>query len=417
MMARKSKRLTFPLTAAGAFLAFAAIASAAPGDLPGGSAGRPSSSTPPVTNTDDYECSAAQELECESNGGIAASRGIGCFCDYYEHVPLRIVNAGRGDVGIVPIDGRGSEQVATVTRAIGQFHRHAVMFFRNGTMTRHNTMYLKSEEDGDRAGRDYTDFFRPDTLTNGLPGAITQTAHEAFERERLAFTGLLLKPALEGTEEPMRPRFAAAVASARGTPAFYKLSDYTAQVSMMLPDLPGPVDLGSDRSGDQKGSHCAGYIAAMFRGQAFFLPNVTYPESVRLTAARALFSGIQHNCENQVGAFVLLNPHLCTSIANQVTNCFAGLGCGRPFARWRNRTGTGFATSPDNLLPRTFRYSGGEYEWDHRTIPEGDRVMSHPDLAVPTSPNTASPFQRVEPQIRTRSYMRLVDSELMVASQ
>ena len=388
----------------------------------------------------DAQCTTTDLMTCLTEGGVLATRDGACWCDVYEWVPRRVANADDGDVGIVPIDGRGSEVVATVTEAIGQLHRHAVMFYDDGRYTRHDTMYMSDGEDGSEsdAGGDYVRVRQPligavrldeDDLTNGLPGAISQTIDDTYDRGRLAATGLVLKPELRITltrtgmtfSEPDRASFEAAVTAARSTAAYYKLSDYTDMDSMSRP-------WSSTRTGDLRGSHCSGYVTHFFRAEGLSVADVTYPEAIRQDVAEILFDEVRGQCRNQTNAWsdflAVISGHwsACTNVANQVVNCFADRGCGDLTNGWRNGVGPGVAVSPDNLLPDSFRFHGStEYDWDgieltaevNGAIPLNGRLVNHPGLSgsEPTTSSTStSPFERVEALRYSGGYAVLVDS-------
>lgn len=386
------------------------------------------------------QCHIHNVIQCAGMGGVAVGRSGDCWCDIYEWVPRRVSNAADGDVGIVPIDGRGSDVVETVTREIGQFHRHAVMFHDDGRQTRHNTMYIADGEDGsdDDAGGDYVTLLTPfvgrvrfdgDELQNGLPGAITQSIDDTYNRERLANTGLILKPAMSMSfvngfftmTEPNRPAFEDAVNASLSTAAYYKLGDYTDQDSMGRP-------WSSSRNGDLRGSHCSGYVTEFFRDEGMSIPDVFYPESLREDVADVLFTEVRAECRAKTGfwqdLFLGISGHwrACTNVANQVVNCFSDLGCGDTSNNWRNNVGSGSAVSPDNLLPETFRYSGSQnYNWDGNTLSQGSGPLyhfggtpvSHPGLSgtePAASANVASPFQRVQALRYTGGYTVLTNS-------
>lgn len=388
-----------------------------------------------LPSTSQAQCSTWDVLTCANLGGVVAARSGACFCDIYEWVPRRVVNADDGDVGIVPIDGRGSDVVATVTQAIGQLHRHAVMYYGDGAYTRHDTMYMSDGEDGSvsDAGGDYVDVLQPlvgkvrldpDDLTNGLPGAISQTIDDTYARGRLADTGLVLKPELRIVfdrfgnltyTEPNRAAFERAVTAARSTSAYYKLSDYTDMDSMSR-------TWSSSRTGDLRGSHCSGYVTNFFRAEGLPIADVTYPEALRQDVAEVLFDEVRDQCRAQTNAWadflagISLHWNACSNVANQVVNCFADRGCDDTSNDWRDGVGPGAAVSPDNLLPDSFRYHGAtSYDWDGTTlssssgsmIPLNGRVVSHPGLAgsEPTTSSTSqSPFVRVEAQRFTGGY-------------
>ncbi len=384
-------------------------------------------------------CSYAQRAECSGMGGTAHMEDGECHCLVFEWVPRRVINASDGDVGLVPIDGRGSPTVTTLTREIGQFHRHTVMFHDSGRQTRHDTMFVDDAEDGTIDGEDYVGRvllgaagLNGNDLNNGAPGAITQTIDQTYAIERLASTGLILKPALvlswdygfATLVEADREAFVDAVTDALATDAYYKLSDYTMQDSMSLP-------FDTDRrSGDLRGSHCAGYIAEFYRDQGFSLPDVAYPAALRDDVAGILYTQVRAECRAGLTGWGQLGFlfRACGTVANQVVNCFADLGCGNRSNDWEDGVGTGSATSPDNLLPDVFRYSGSTtYDWDGTELSDpgsagpyvpltGGTLTTHPGTTDPdtgsTAGNSASPFQRVEAQRLAGGYYTYTDMVL-----
>jgi hypothetical protein len=386
-----------------------------------------------ASSDDDATCTLPQIDDCLDMGGVVDQGPQACWCEIYEWVPRRVINASDGDVGLVPIDGRGSEVVTALTQAIGQLHRHSVMFYGAGSYARHDTMYLADGEDGSSAdpGGDYVPVltplignvrFDPDALKNGLPGAISQSIDDIYDRGRLAATGLILKPALTanleqgGFHEPDRARFEAAVSAARATHGYYKLSDYTHEDSM-------DRTWSTSRSGDLRGSHCSGYVAYFYRAQGLSLGEVSYPRSLRNAVGELLFDDVRDACRDETGFWddllATLSGHwsACTNIANQVVNCFGDLGCGNVSDDWRTQIGTGAAVSPDNLLPASFRYYGldHDYAWEETTLSTASvngTSVAHPGLTgahASTSANSASPFKRVEALRYSGGYLTRTD--------
>ena len=361
-----------------------------------------------------FDCTESQTFACLNyHGGVTTFDENGaCACEIATWVPRQVVNAQDGDVGIVPLDNRGDATVGVVTREIGQFHRHAVMFHDNGRQTRHNTMLLENTRMEPSPGAIR---LRPNELENGLPGAITQTIDATYNSGRLSSSGLILKPAMSlgivggqfVTYEPNRPRFEAAVADALTTEGYYKLSDYSNQDSMSRP-------YDTTRQGDQGGSHCSGYAAEFYRDQGLPIADVSYPQSLRQRVAQTLFAETRSACRDKFGRFTPILGALtgqwkvCRDIAHQVTNCFADLGCGDTSATWQSGVGGGSAVSPDNLLPSEFRYRGtATYNWDGTTLAAGTGLVDvlfgtptdHPGLsgAEPgVSATTQTPFERAE---------------------
>ena len=102
------------------------------------------------------------------------------------------------------------------------------MFYDNGKMVRHNTMY--SSQIGvltplvGQVRLDHND------LRNGTPGGISQSIDDAFDTGRLESDGLVLKPKSEND----RQMFKDAVDRAIDTRVYYKLAEYTDRDHMDL---------------------------------------------------------------------------------------------------------------------------------------------------------------------------------------
>ena len=202
----------------------------------------PSSSSNTGTAPGATDCTPSQNNSCLfDRGGVPAFEDGLCVCYLLAWVPRQVTNAEKGDVGLVPIAGNdsGDPVVRTALGSLGQAHRHSVMFYSNGTMIRHDTMYTDQiHVDEPAVGKVQLDAYE---LRNGTPGAISQSIDDAFANGSLVEEGLLLKPGLNyvniltGVETNFRKMFKDAVDTAIATPAYYKLSDYTDMTSMLLP--------------------------------------------------------------------------------------------------------------------------------------------------------------------------------------
>jgi len=311
-------------------------------------------------------------------------------CTTYDWVPRQITNADKGDVGIVPIAGNdgGEEIVRAALSAAGQAHRHAVMFYDYGKMIRHNTMY--TSQIGVVIPLVGPVRLDNNDLRNGTPGGISQSIDDAFDTGRLEDEGLVLKPKSEND----RQMFKDAVDRAIDTSVYYKLAEYTDQDHM---------DLGwsDSRIGNLRGTHCSGYVTWAFSQVGFNIPAVYYDTDIRRQIAEvvhdATVDSVEQSMDGKGGleSFVIsvFKPDAPENIANQVTNCFAGLGCNNLEPDWDTKgPGTGWASSPDNLLPKSFLYAGSQtYEWNNK-------VLSAGNVTIDTG-TTSSPFTRVEAQI------------------
>jgi hypothetical protein len=107
----------------------------------------------------------------------------------WQEQPARIDNATKGDVVITPADGAGV--IGTLLGALepAQDYDHMGVMLRDRDLIRHATMahdrikqrdpgrYMTGSVFGEKAP---TDGFRPDAVTYGWPGTITQSVEDAF---------------------------------------------------------------------------------------------------------------------------------------------------------------------------------------------------------------------------------------------
>src|SRR5262249_41031800 len=145
----------------------------------------------------------------------------------------------------------GEPIVRAALSAAGQAHRHAVMFYDNGKMIRHNTMY--SSQIGVLTPLVGPVQLDNNDLRNGTPGGISQSIDDAFDSGRLENEGLVLKP----KSDDDRGMFEDAVDQAIDTRVYYKVAEYTDQDHMDL-------DWKDSRIGNLRGTHCSGYVSWAF---------------------------------------------------------------------------------------------------------------------------------------------------------
>jgi len=370
-----------------------------------------------------FGCSAAQRSSCEDiEGGRAISVssppctgwscpppiGPSCVCEILVSSPPRVVNARRGDVGLVPRDGGGDPTVDAVMGALGQWHRHAVMYSDDGRHVTHATTYWKAwlgtfnvahmrlnAFDLEHAApnrRETPEFPRGQDLRQALSESWGWRPHSLCdptnprECSRLARRGLVLKPATEAE----RGSFQRALARAESVyESYYRISDYTILDGMGFPP----------RSGAQRrGTHCAGLVHFAFSPEyPGFMP-IRYGAGIRGQAGVAIFDVIHARAP----------APFRNRIANQVANCFSGR-CNDTSDKWRTNPGVGLTVSPDNLLPErffvsspvrstTFNGGGNRYDVDPVDLGE-DFVEQTGDRVFNPNGNPTSPFQRVEPQV------------------
>lgn len=326
-------------------------------------------------------CTSAEQSFCLQTYSAAATTGPNgrCQCVRFDWTPRQVVNAADGDVGLVSIfDGRGNEIVRTALAGAGQNHRHSVLFFDAGRRVRHSDFDSSTVRVRQPAvGAVKLD---PDELRNGLPGFADETVDRAFDRGALSEQGLVLRPA----NDRMRTHFTRALSLARAASGYYKLADYTDLTSMTL-------SWSATRSGDLRGTHCSGLVAWAFTAAGTSLSQSVYSESLRQQIAEDVHGAILAQAEAATGWFAdFYHPNAAENVANQVTNCFAGLGCASVEPLWEGGVGDGLTVSPDNLLPRSFTLSGSaSYTWDGAVRSPGS-TLSNADGALRT------PFQRVE---------------------
>lgn len=359
-----------------------------PGDLP-------HQEPLPGVNFEERECHPDLIASCSAIGGVASyyyptATGPGgasgipqCVCDVLIEGAARIVNARHGDVALVPLTDPaglrgGDANVAAVMESIGQWHRHTTIFSDDsGRRVTHLTTFIDIDtadlrwawlppipwdldpfvlEHGARVGDPTSD-----TLLVGqaLGDALSPSDRS---RSRMDNTGLILKP----YSESERGLFTAAEARTRGMSFFYRVSDYTSFTGTSLP---------TSGASSLAGTHCAGLIFEAFRPDYPAMSLVSYPESVRIAAGEALYDVVRDKvrASSSMASWV----GLANRIANQATNCFAGLGCANTTDAWRS-PGPGLTVSPDNLLPTSFSVTN---------------VSDLPDMSDPsTPPICTSPF-------------------------
>lgn len=310
--------------------------------------------------------------------------GCNCTCVVWDMTEPRVTNARKGDVGLVPVsDGGGEEVVRVLMSALGQHHRHAVMFVDKKNI-RHNTSY----DEIDSSDLENNRMLKPSVLRNGKPGFVTETVDEALASERLGWSGLVLK-----VDDDERERARDAVDIALAAQGYYKISNYSGLAGWNLP-YSGPNTNAFDTD-NLRGTMCSGLVYHSFSDAGFAFTSTVYPESLREDVARVLYDNVKGEILSsfswsQVGGSFLLSG-TAKHIANQVTNCFAGLGCDDNNSTWKRDVGEGRSVSPDNLLPEEFDVSGhGTAPWGTRTLDPGDHVSN-------ANGATTTPFHIVEP--------------------
>lgn len=311
--------------------------------------------------------------------------GCKCTCVVQTLAEAQVLNAEKGDVGIVPLHSPGGEDVVVALfNAIGQRHRHAVIFVDTRTI-RHDTLYDDPDED------DLLDVneFELGPLNNGTPGIVTESVEDAIRNGRLAYEGLLLKPGAEF----IRPAFENAADFALGAQGYYKISDYSGLSGMSLPWSAAGTNAWENQ--ERQGTMCSGFVDWAFDQAGMTITDAFYPASLRNDAADIVFEAVKSEIGSNLGFVQTIGSFLFTGskkkLANQVTNCFAGLGCDDNSDAWKKGVGSAISVSPDNLLPTQFTLQGsGCAPWGTAEICAGDSV-SNPNGAAVT------PFLRVEP--------------------
>ncbi len=311
--------------------------------------------------------------------------GCKCKCIVDELVGAQVINAEKGDVGLVPVNTPGGEDiVVTIFHAIDQRHRHAVIFLDPHTV-RHNTAYDEPDEDDLLDNNE----FKLGPLNNATPGIVTESVPTAISKGRLAYEGLLLKPAADW----IRPAFEAAADEALGIEGYYKISDYSGLDGMTLPY--GSAGTANWNNNELRGTMCSGLVHWAFTEAGMVISEAFYSAALRNDVADVLYDTVKDDIGANLGFFQEIGSFFFTGtqkkLANQVVNCFAGLGCDDNTDTWKQGVGSAYSVSPDNLLPQQFTLQGsGCAPWGDREICAGD-VVVNPDGAAVT------PFLRVEP--------------------
>jgi hypothetical protein len=317
--------------------------------------------------------------------GELAPVGCRCKCVVQKLVGAQVINALKGDVGLVPVNTPGGEDiVVTIFKAIDQRHRHAVIFLGPHRI-RHNTSYDEPSEDDLLDNNE----LKLGPLNNAEPGITTENVEEALANGRLAYEGLLLRPA----SEFFRPAFEAAADAALGAEGYYKISDYSGLDGMALPySAPGTNDW---ETLERKGTMCSGLVHWAFDQAGMIVSEAFYSATLRNDVADVLYDTVKADIGSNLGFWESIGSFFFTGtkkkLANQVVNCFAGLGCDDNTDTWKSGVGSATSVSPDNLLPEDFTLQGtGCAPWGNARICAGDHVVN-PDGAPIT------PFLKIEP--------------------
>lgn len=341
-----------------------------------------------------------------------------CACTKVMWIPRQITNAKKGDAILVPLDqGSGDTAVKAVMSAIGQVHRHVLLSVDDGDNVRHATAYTDdlSTDDLQTVTASVWTGWHFETVTvpipklqahllqNATPGILTQSIDGATGTSRLTENGLVLKPGTENPKVGKRAQFEAAAAAGLGVEGYYKVSDYTNQVGMTLPWA--AEDSSDYYDEDLRGTHCAGFVHWSFAQVGLTVPLAHYDATTRDFAAEELHDAVRASVKDALSGLTGLAASVVGAgklIANQVVNCFAGIGCDDNSAEWKDGVGSGDAVSPDNLLPTSFTLQGsGETLW-------GDDTLAAGDTQANANGASSTPFQRVEPQIVAGGYYDVV---------
>jgi hypothetical protein len=146
---------------------------------------------------------------------------------------------------------------------------------------------------------------------------------------------------------------------------------------------------------ERKGTMCSGLVDWAFDQAGMTISDAFYSATLRNDVADVLYDTVKADIGSNLGFWQSIGSFLFTGtkkkIANQVVNCFAGLGCDDNTDTWKDGVGSATSVSPDNLLPEDFTLQGtGCAPWGNARICAGDQVVN-PDGAPIT------PFLRIEP--------------------
>lgn len=315
--------------------------------------------------------------------------GCNCTCNVYEMIDAHVTNARRGDVALTPTtDGRGEDIVRTIMEALGQNHRHALMFIDDGQHLRHTTALNSFDADD----LETNTLLKPEVLENATPGMLTDTITSALASGRLGYSGLLLTHS-PTTDVIFRPFFEDAAAHAEAAEGYYKINDYTNLDGMDL----AYASPGSTAWEDSplRGTHCSGFMHWAFEEAGLTISEHYYSRNLRKDIAKLLHRMIRDDISSGLGFWQSIGASILgvrKKIANQVVNCFADLGCDNNDNDWKRQIGASYNVAPDNLLPEDFTLRGsGCAPWEAQPACAGDTI----DNAANGAPIT--PFTWVEP--------------------
>jgi hypothetical protein len=257
------------------------------------------------------------------------------FATRWSYKPLRIANAQKGDVILLD---NPSEVIRGLIQAAGMRYTHTVMVTSDPATpteeqeitnyTTHNEATLLSNAiDGDPLGIPINPHIDPELLGNIPPGHEI-TSWDRYWKGGNANSPLLLRPRNRGQAQAAADVFRSGSMAGR-----YKLAEYS---SFQF------------NHADGNGAQCASGIAHAWNraNGGGFVPSFRSRE-LRLEAAtrtRGLIFEMVRKLKGDTAA-----KAAGAQLANQVTNCFAGLGCDDTSETWRFDIQPALSVAPDDL--------------------------------------------------------------------
>lgn len=196
----------------------------------------------------------------------------------------------------------------------------------------------------------------PESLTNGLPGFITQTIEEAFFSITPDFfveNGFILRPKPEKEEEyrPYLHKIADKMANFDG---YYRLNSFV-EIDQLA---------DSNQRENKSGTICTGavYLAHKRCGKELNLIKVTAEEVKQ--ALKNFFNYLWKLYEEKLGILgvsFLKITNLGEKMANQIINTYLADRCSDTTDWWRNNIKSATNLTPDNLLPKGISNPEGKF--------------------------------------------------------
>jgi len=259
---------------------------------------------------------------------------------------IKKINAKKGDVVLTS----NYPLTYQFLKIIGGYWGHCGMVMDDeGTIIRHCNIHMdvvKMDWHSVLGVKIFPKGFVPESLSNGLPGFITQTIDEAFFSKKPDFfikDGYILRP-LEKNEEIYRPYLHEIADKMAQIDGYYRISS--------LIELNQQDD--SIQRQKNRGTMCSGaiYFAHKFCGKEMNLAEISVDKIKQ--AAESLYNYLWTIAEEQygvIGSSLLKISDLGRKMGNQVLNTYIADRSSDYTDWWKKNIISTLTIAPDHLLP------------------------------------------------------------------